>query len=156
MIELPFPPASLSGHGNGSWYDKRRVIKQHRDWACIATRAAMPTLPAEWDIPIHFRFVPPDRRSDRTNYPNRLKPYIDGIADALGINDRRFLPSYEFCEPEKPGRVEVFIPANQPVDNLPFACRSCRNVPQIERAGEVLAHPSDPDQETYCGGSNGS
>lgn len=147
MITLPFPPASLSGHGNGSWYDKRHIIKKHRDWACVATKAAMPVLPAEWDIPIHFRFVPPDRRSDRTNYPNRLKPYIDGIADALGINDRRFLPSYEFCEPEKPGRIEVFIPYSHTLAGGAVACCCCGNVPQTERASGCANTLTGPDHQ---------
>jgi len=107
MIELPFPPSSLSGHNNGAWYGKSRIVATHRSWAFHATRAAKVKVEPEGDIRIHFRFVPPDRRGDRTNYANRLKPYIDGIAEAMGINDRRFLPSYEFAEPEKPGRVEV-------------------------------------------------
>lgn len=111
MIDLPFPPSSLSGHNNGAWYSKSRIVATHRAWAFHATKAAKlkDSIPADGDILIHFRFVPPNQRGDRTNYANRLKPYIDGIAEALGINDRRFLPSYEFCEPEKPGRVEVVI-----------------------------------------------
>ena len=43
------------------------------------------------------------------NFLNRLKPAIDGIADALGVNDARFVPSIEFREPEAPGRVEIGI-----------------------------------------------
>ncbi|WP_305096457.1 hypothetical protein [Croceibacterium aestuarii] len=58
---------------------------------------------------MHIHFVPPDRRGDRCNFWNRCKPYIDGIAEALGINDARFLPSMSFAQPEKPGRVEVTI-----------------------------------------------
>lgn len=106
-IELPFPPASLSGHHNEHWRKLQPVKKKHREWAYAATLAARPNVPAEGDIAVHVLMVPPDRRGDRTNYPNRLKPYFDGIADALGVNDRRFLPSYEFADPEKPGRVEV-------------------------------------------------
>ena len=30
-------------------------------------------------------------------------------ADALGVNDKRFVPHFYFCAPEKPGRVEVRI-----------------------------------------------
>ncbi|MEN9924037.1 MAG: hypothetical protein RL268_163 [Pseudomonadota bacterium] len=75
------------------------------------------------DIAIRVRFFPPDNRSDRVNFPNRMKPYFDGIADALGINDRRFLPSYEFLAPEKPGRVEVdfspFPRASEVASSLP-------------------------------------
>lgn len=107
LVELPFPSSALSGHQGGRWREKARVIATHRSWAFHATKAAKIQVPAEGDIPIKFRFVPPNRRGDRTNYPNRLKPYIDGIAEALGINDRRFLPSYEFAEPKAPGSVEV-------------------------------------------------
>jgi crossover junction endodeoxyribonuclease RusA len=109
MIVLPWPPSSLSGHNNGAWHSKARIVATHRAWAFHATRAAKPAIPGEGDIRITFRFVPPDNRGDRTNYPNRIKPYIDGIAEALGINDKRFLPSYTFAEPEKPGRVEVVL-----------------------------------------------
>ena len=109
MIVLPFPPSCLSGHNKGHYRVKAPIIAKHRQWARDATLAAMPTVPATGDIPIRFRFVPPDRRSDRMNMPNRLKPYADGIADALGVNDVRFLPTYEFAEPDKPGRVEVSV-----------------------------------------------
>lgn len=114
MIVLPFPDACLSGHNTGHWSKKARVVATHRAWAFHATRAAKATVQEAGDIAITFRFFPPDRRGDRTNYPNRLKPYIDGIAEALGINDRRFLPAYEFADPEKPGRIEVRLGGCQP------------------------------------------
>ncbi|MCR4298249.1 MAG: hypothetical protein NUV75_05790 [Gallionella sp.] len=110
MIILPWPPASLSGHNKNRWWVLAKVVKAQRDGAHIATLAAkLPPMPDSGDIRIHFRFVPPDRRGDRVSFPNRLKAAIDGIADALEINDARFLPSYEFCEPQAPGRVEVEI-----------------------------------------------
>lgn len=113
MIVLPFPPSSLSGHAKGHWRAKSGPTAKHRAWARAAAtvellqvlRVGLP----EGDIRIRVRFFPPDHRGDRTNYPNRMKPYFDGIADALGVNDARFLPSYEFCAPEKPGRVEITI-----------------------------------------------
>jgi crossover junction endodeoxyribonuclease RusA len=109
MIVLPFPSSELSGHQSGLWRKKARVVATHRSWAFHATKAAKVKAPETGDIAIKFRFVPPNNRGDRTNYPNRLKPYIDGIAEALGINDRRFLPSYEFAPIEAPGRVEVCL-----------------------------------------------
>lgn len=109
MIVLPFPPASLSGHAKGHWRAKASETAKHRLWAAQATQAAKPIVPETGDIAIHVRFVPPDRRSDRGNFPVRMKAYFDGIADALKVNDRRFLPSFEFAEPEKPGRVIVTV-----------------------------------------------
>jgi hypothetical protein len=111
MIVLPFPPSSLSGHAKGHWREKAAETKKHRAWAYHATLAAKASAPASGDIAIRIKFTPPDRRGDRTNFANRMKPYLDGIAEALGINDARFLPSYEFAEPQKPGNVVVTIGA---------------------------------------------
>jgi len=110
MIILPFPSSALSGHSKNHWRAKSGPTAKHRAWAHQATLAARPVVPVAGDIAICVRFVPPDRRSDRVNFPNRMKPYFDGIADALGVNDARFLPSYVFSAPEKPGRVEVTFP----------------------------------------------
>lgn len=107
MIVLPFPSSILSGHSEHVKWAKSTATKKHRAAAREATEAVRVTVPDEGDIRIHVRFVPPDRRGDRVNFPNRMKPYFDGIADALGVNDSRFLPSYEFAKPTKPGWVEV-------------------------------------------------
>lgn len=109
MILLPFPPSLLSGHSKGSHWPKTKATKQWREWARIATLEAAPVTPDEGDIVIRVRFVPPDRRSDRTNFANRMKPIFDGIADALKVNDRRFVPAYEYAEPEAPGRLEIAL-----------------------------------------------
>lgn len=111
MIVLPFPPASLSGHAKGNWWGKSGPTAQCREDALKATLAAKLTVPAKGDIRLHLHFVPPDRRGDRVNFWNRAKSQIDGIAQALKVNDARFLPSMSFGEPEKPGRVEVEIGA---------------------------------------------
>ena len=105
-IALPFPASILAGHakGNGNWA-KIKATKEHREWARLATLEARPVVPGEGDIRLHIRFMPANLRGDRVNFPNRLKPYFDGIADALGVNDSRFLPSYEFCAPGGVGQV---------------------------------------------------
>jgi hypothetical protein len=109
LIELPFPPASLSGHNKGHWHAKSPIVAKHRKWACMATLASAAAVPAQGDIRISFTFYPPDRRGDRMNYPNRIKPYADGIADALKVNDKRFLPAFHFAEPCKVGKVAILI-----------------------------------------------
>jgi len=109
-IVLPFPSSILAGHakGNGQWA-KIKATKDHREWARVAALDAKVSVPADGDIPITIRFVPGNNRGDRVNYPNRLKPYFDGIADALGVNDKRFHPFYIFAEVEAPGRVEFYV-----------------------------------------------
>ena len=111
MIVLPFPPASLAGHaGFKGGYAKAHATKQWRQTACIAAKPHVGTLDVgEGDILVSVRFVPADRRGDRVNFPNRMKPIFDGIADALGVNDSRFVPAYTFAAPEKPGRIEITI-----------------------------------------------
>jgi crossover junction endodeoxyribonuclease RusA len=63
---------------------------------------------------VSVTFYPPDRRGDRVNYPNRMKAYFDGIADALKVNDRRFLPTYHFAEPVSNARVVIVIGEREP------------------------------------------
>lgn len=109
MIRLPFPPASLSGHAKGHWRAKAAATKQWRDLTCKIAKAAKLSIPADGDIRVRVTFVPPDRRSDRTNFANRCKPIFDGLADALGVNDRRFLPAFHYMEPQKPGWLIVEI-----------------------------------------------
>jgi hypothetical protein len=58
---------------------------------------------------VSVTFYPPNKRGDRVNYPNRCKPIFDGIADALKVNDKRFLPSFHFAEPVKNARVVIAI-----------------------------------------------
>lgn len=109
LIELPWPPASLSGHNKGHWRGKSSIVSKHREWAKDATLAAGVIAPPEGDIHVSMTFYPPDRRGDRINFPIRAKPLWDGIADALEVNDSRFLPRFHFAEPVKDARVVVEI-----------------------------------------------
>jgi hypothetical protein len=108
-IELPFPSSALAGHVKGHWRSKSGIVAKHRDWARSATLATDIQAPGAGDIRIAVTFYPPNRRGDRINFPNRMKPYFDGIADALRVNDSRFVPSYQFAEPVKNGKVVVRI-----------------------------------------------
>lgn len=113
VIELPWPPSSLSGHSDKHYRVMRPIVAKHREWAHKATLAATVIgIPISGDIRVAVTFYPPDRRGDRVNFPNRMKPYFDGIADALKVNDSRFLPAYYFAEPIKgEGKVVVVVGA---------------------------------------------
>lgn len=61
-------------------------------------------------LPMRWTFHPPRAgRFDRDNAVGRCKALQDGIADALGIDDSRFVPTYLIGEPVKGGRVVVEI-----------------------------------------------
>lgn len=54
--------------------------------------------------------MPPDsRRRDLDGFIASMKPYLDGIADAIGINDRAFIPVAFWGEKVRGGAVEVTI-----------------------------------------------
>lgn len=109
MITLPWPPAALSSNARSHWATKARATKKYRGDAKLCALAAKPQIPSEGEIALTIRFVPPHRRFDRVNLPAMLKAGFDGLADALKVDDRRFVPTYTYAEPEKPGRVEVTV-----------------------------------------------
>jgi crossover junction endodeoxyribonuclease RusA len=113
VIELPFPPAILSGHNTGHWREKASIVAKHRDWAKKATWAAGIRVPETGDIRLIVTFYPQNKRGDRVNYPTRCKPYFDGIADALQTNDSRFVPTYHFAEPVRQGKVVIVVEAGE-------------------------------------------
>jgi len=50
-------------------------------------------------IEIEITFYPPDKRHrDADNMVASIKAGLDGIADALRVNDKRFLPVFKFKE----------------------------------------------------------
>jgi hypothetical protein len=109
-IELPWPPSNLSGHNNGNRWSKGAMVAKHRDWACKVSLAHKNAFPGDDDIPISVTFHAPNNSSDRINYWNRCKPYFDGIADGLCVNDKRFVPAgYHIGENIKGGKVVVTI-----------------------------------------------
>lgn len=113
MIILPFPPAELSGHNSGHWRDHNKLVATLRAEAFHIAKAAIRKAgyvpPPSGDIVLYVRFVPPDNRGDRWNFMQRAKCQVDGIAEAMGVNDKRFLPCVAYAAPEKPGRIEVTL-----------------------------------------------
>ena len=117
-VILPWPDKRLSPNARIHWRAKAPVKMKARADATLATYAALDCgvrdvrqrFAGEAPIAITITFHPPDkRRRDRDNAQASLKHALDGIADALGVDDYRFRPTYVFAEPEKPGRVEVVL-----------------------------------------------
>lgn len=117
-IVLPWPDAKLSPNARVHWRTKAPVKKRAREYASYATYAAAniglrelrQRLAGSAPIPVKITFYPPsNHRRDRDNMQASLKHHLDGIADALGVDDNRFRPTYDFELPEAPGRVEVTL-----------------------------------------------
>lgn len=113
LIELPFPDKLLWPNGRTrSYHAKWAQVKKHREWARIATLAAkVPPITGrvDWSVTIH-----PKTRNviDRDNAYASLKSYADGIATALGVDDKLFnTPRLTFGEPIKGGLVRIEIEA---------------------------------------------
>jgi crossover junction endodeoxyribonuclease RusA len=106
-IELPWPPRECSQNFQRAhhWSKYRRQVKQYRvhcGWIVHTARAAG-TLT---DIHLH----PPHNRYDRVNLPGMCKAAIDGIADALKVNDKSFDPHWHYHPAEPPeGKIVVEI-----------------------------------------------
>lgn len=92
---LPFPSPDLSQNGRVHWARKAAATKSAREEARILALSAgwnashgLPDgrLHLWWDY-----YTPSRRRYDDDNLLGRCKAYRDGIADALGIDDSRFV-----------------------------------------------------------------
>lgn len=121
-IVLPWPDARLNPNSRTHWRELARVKAGAREDARIVTFGAMQRhFATQADFagaePISYivAFYPPDNRHrDDDNMIGSFKASRDGIAEALGVNDRRFAPHYFFRPPEKPGRVEVEVGGGMP------------------------------------------
>lgn len=113
MITLPFPDKSLSPNSRAHWAVKASHVKEARRYALMMARAAGydSNMFKGYDGRIHVWI---DYYAKTKNYPDHdnclsaSKAYLDGIADALGINDKRFVP-HPFVKDEtvKGGRVDI-------------------------------------------------
>lgn len=115
-ITLPWPDKRLSPNARQHWAQLAKVKADARTEAAWTVKAQMPlqarrtVAEGEGRIPLRIAFYPPDnRRRDDDNMVGSFKAYRDGIADALGVDDRRFRPHYFFEDAAKPGRVEITI-----------------------------------------------
>ena len=96
IVQLPFPhPILWPNGGEGNKFAKAREKKKHKGWAYAAALAAMggqKYIPTGDKIPIRLTVSskPKGPECDRDNAVAASKIYLDGIALALGVNDRLF------------------------------------------------------------------
>lgn len=114
-IELSWPPKELSPNARVHFRTKAPITKAYRESAYWLARHVedFGTLISCWgDGPIYvsLTFHPPDkRRRDLDGMFSSIKAGLDGIADALGVNDQRFEFTLRRAEPCKGGKVVIEI-----------------------------------------------
>jgi crossover junction endodeoxyribonuclease RusA len=95
IINLPFPDKRLfPNRKNGKhWTTVSGVKGTQFNQSYLLTKAAGAFTPTKEFIPLSLMFVTPDKRHrDLDNMLAASKSILDGVAKALGIDDRRFKP----------------------------------------------------------------
>jgi crossover junction endodeoxyribonuclease RusA len=112
-IVLYWPSRDLHPNSRVHWSKRSKAAKAMRGHACLLTLAAgwrRSNVP-EGRLHIWIDAYPPDRRRrDADGLLSSLKAALDGVADALEVDDRRFVPHpYIKDEVRKGGEVRIRI-----------------------------------------------
>jgi len=114
-VTLPFPDRRLNPNNSKGrhWASAVALRRAARVSAAHLTRIAGTGHQFEpgQELALVITFIQPDRRArDRDNLLAACKPMLDGVADALGVNDSQFEPVTIRREyGKKPGCVVVEI-----------------------------------------------
>ena len=107
LVILPWPPKELSPNSMIHWAKKAKHKKLYRTACWVLSLNARISCSKLGKVPIEITFYPPDRRHrDADNMVASIKSGLDGVADALGVNDRQFLPTFVFSDEVK-GMVKI-------------------------------------------------
>jgi crossover junction endodeoxyribonuclease RusA len=90
---LPFPPRILNPNNRSHWREKAKAAKAYLE-TCFYLAKQAGWFGVEFTARVHLwiDFFPPDKRAyDDDNIAAAFKSGRDGIAQALGINDKRFV-----------------------------------------------------------------
>lgn len=94
-ITLPWPPSILwpNRHLGKHWAARQNAKKIARfQGFAMAKEAKAPEIAPD-RVPVSITVCPPNRRRfDLDGLHGALKPYMDGIAKALGVDDSQFRP----------------------------------------------------------------
>lgn len=93
MIELPWPARTLHPNSRPHWAQLAKAKKAYREAAFWAVKASgLSHEFPEGALHLWIDFYPPDRRKrDDDGLLSSMKAARDGLADALGLDDSRFV-----------------------------------------------------------------
>lgn len=113
-IYLPWPDRRLSPNGRHHWSQVARAKKAAKRSAHYSVlEAGLRKIDAD-AIAVRVSFFPPDRRTyDDDNLLARMKAALDGISQAIGVDDSKFSIRGIVRGPvEKQGKVKVELEWN--------------------------------------------
>lgn len=109
-LELPWPGTALSPNSRVHWAKlaKAKKLYRHMCWALTLDQEARVT--SDGPLRLELTFYRPTRRSmDRDNLLARMKSGLDGVCDALKIDDKRFATVVVRVADETGGFVRIHI-----------------------------------------------
>lgn len=91
IFTLPWPPSGLNPNSRNHWAKTAKLKKQLRSaWWAQALAQGATKLPSR-PLSVSLTFYPPDRRHrDMDNMLASIKAGLDGLADAIGVDDSKW------------------------------------------------------------------
>lgn len=87
----PWPHKDLNPNARKHWTRRASAAKAYRMTCFVMARVDKVKAGGDGPIALHIEFAPPDRRPrDLDNMLASIKSGLDGLAQALGVNDKRF------------------------------------------------------------------
>lgn len=114
IVQLTLPPKELSPNARTHWARKARAAKKYKAQAHVSTMV-MHAEGADWSrAKVRVKMWNRTKhRWDGDNLLSAMKSAFDGIAEALGVDDKEWthLPCVQDTDPDDP-RVEVLLYAD--------------------------------------------
>lgn len=116
IVTLSYPDKVLNPNARAHWAAIARAKKAAREnasWATISaagSKANLAPYAAHERLAVAVKFYPADnRRRDMDNALASLKAALDGISDALGLDDSRFVIVPQMMASDGKARVEIYL-----------------------------------------------
>ena len=113
LLFLPWPKPALSPNARTHWALKSRVAKGYKStchWTAKEAKAHLLQYP-DGPLKVEITFHPPNKRKrDLDNLVASFKSGQDGVADAMGVDDARFIPTYSIGDVVEGGSLSFSVP----------------------------------------------
>lgn len=122
-VVVPWPHRYLSPNSRINWAAKAQIVQKARMTSRVLAKQLFgeqdPAEPIDERINVQLVLHPRDRRRrDEDNIIASMKAYLDGIADAMGVNDAFFhFKELEHSYIKKTPEIEVWLTWNEGGEN---------------------------------------